>query len=432
MLSTRRQAGPRPSRAEIDPAALDLISRYGPQILGTARRYSLNPDDAEDAYQRGLEILLTKAPTTHPEELVPWLKTVVKHEAFAIRRQRERAAPVAGDENVLDREAHEYDTGEHAERYERLRLGAEALGRLKPQEVRCMLLRAEGYSYQQICELTGWTYTKVNRCLTEGRAAFLQKLHGIESGAECERLSAQLSALADGEATAADMALLRPHLRSCLSCRARLREFRAAPRRVAGLVPPAALAGGAPDGPATWLESLLGWLGERGTAVAMKAQGAAEMASAQKVAAAAASTVVLAGGGVATVSTLEPGASAEPRDHVAQRRSAPGPHAPTAGAPALPAAAPAPAAAPERQRAYRARAARGEQLRTTRQSEREAAGEVSPEAAEFDPTGNPTGPAPSPPSTPQPAPTPQAPAADGGGGTAPSPAPSGAEAEFGL
>jgi hypothetical protein len=34
-------------------------------------------EDAEDAYQRGLEILLRKAPTTRECELVPWLKTVV-------------------------------------------------------------------------------------------------------------------------------------------------------------------------------------------------------------------------------------------------------------------------------------------------------------------------------------------------------------------
>jgi DNA-directed RNA polymerase specialized sigma24 family protein len=32
------------------------------------------------------------------------------------------------------------------------------------------LLQAEGYSYAEICEMCGWTYTKVNRCLAEGRA----------------------------------------------------------------------------------------------------------------------------------------------------------------------------------------------------------------------------------------------------------------------
>ena len=58
----------RPARAEIDEAALALLARHGAQILATARRYAATPEDAEDAYQRGLEILLTKAPTTSEED----------------------------------------------------------------------------------------------------------------------------------------------------------------------------------------------------------------------------------------------------------------------------------------------------------------------------------------------------------------------------
>ena len=169
----------RPSRQAVERATLRLLARHGTTILATARRYSATPEDAEDAYQRGLEILLAKAPTTREEELVPWLKTVVKHEAFAIRRQRERAAPPTGDarpHRARGRRPHE-----RAERDERLRQGAEALGRLKPQEMRALVLRAEGYSYREIAAITGWTYTKVNRCLTEGRRAFA-RLAGIEAG----------------------------------------------------------------------------------------------------------------------------------------------------------------------------------------------------------------------------------------------------------
>jgi Sigma-70 region 2 len=68
---------PRRPRREVDQAARDLIRRRGREILATARRYAQNLDDADDAYQRGLEILLRKAPNTREEELVPWLKTVV-------------------------------------------------------------------------------------------------------------------------------------------------------------------------------------------------------------------------------------------------------------------------------------------------------------------------------------------------------------------
>ena len=68
--------------------------------MATARRFAATAEDAEDAYQRGVEILLTKAPTTAEEELVPWLRTVVKHEAWALRRQRLRGAPVTDDGEV--------------------------------------------------------------------------------------------------------------------------------------------------------------------------------------------------------------------------------------------------------------------------------------------------------------------------------------------
>ena len=246
----------RPSRREIDPVAFDLIARRGPEILASARRWSSTLEDAEDAYQRGLEILLTKAPTTAEDELVPWLKTVVKHEALAVRRQRERAAPVTDDGEPTEPASSAAATHDQAERYERLRLGAEALRRLKPQEVRCLLLRAEGHSYEQICEITGWTYTKVNRCLSEGRRAFFALVDGIETGAECERLRPLLSAMADGEAGAEELQALRPHLKTCLTCRARLREYRDAPGRVAALVPrcwsrPAPAAMG-PAGCAAW------------------------------------------------------------------------------------------------------------------------------------------------------------------------------------
>src|SRR5205823_4063817 len=186
---SRAQIDPaaRPSRAQIERAALALLSRHSAGLLATARRYSASPEDAEDAYQRGVEILLTKAPTTTEEELLPWLKTVVKHEAFAVSKASGRAVPA--DEALALQTDESAWTDQRAERYEQLRVGAEAMAGLKPHEIRCLLLKAEGLSYQEICDMTGFTYTKVNRCLTEGRRAFLKRVAGIEAGAECQRLT---------------------------------------------------------------------------------------------------------------------------------------------------------------------------------------------------------------------------------------------------
>jgi RNA polymerase sigma factor (sigma-70 family) len=324
----------RPPRADLEPVALELIRRHGADIMATARRYSANREDAEDAYQRGLEILLTKAPSTSADVLVPWLKTVVKHEAYSLHRQRERSGQATAPELL--------GTGppggaggappphEQAERLERLQIGAEALGRLKPQEIRCMLLLAEGHSYKQICEITGYSYTKVNRCLTEGRRSFLRRVERIETGAECERLAPLLSALADGEATARDMAVLRPHLRSCLSCRAALRDAREVPARVAALAPIGLLAGAHGGGGGGALRSAFEWLNERLATLALRGQEVLETASAHKLAAAAASAAALGGGGIATVevSAQHHGGGRHRPAHTAVAHRAPAPVAP--------------------------------------------------------------------------------------------------------
>ena len=296
----------RPTRDELDPAALELIRRHGPEAMATARKWAATPEDAEDAYQRGLEILLTKAPSSDADELLPWLKTVIKHEAFAMRRQRERHTPPGGTPRDLDGPS---PTSAHdqAERFERLRLGAEAMRRLKPQEVRALVLRAEGLSYQEICDETGWTYTKVNRALSEGRKAFVARLAGIQSGAECERLAPLVSTLADGEAGAEELALLRPHLRSCLACRARLRDYRDAPARAAALIPAPLVAGSLLASARDLLDGAASWISERSASLAVRWHQAAELAAAHKVAAVAASTAVLAGGGVATIATVDGG-----------------------------------------------------------------------------------------------------------------------------
>ncbi len=81
---------------------------------------------------------------------------------------------------------------------ERVERSVEALRALKPDEARALLLKAEGLSYQEIGRHFGWTYTKVNRSITEGRARFLKAFSGIEAGEACERYEDALRALAAG------------------------------------------------------------------------------------------------------------------------------------------------------------------------------------------------------------------------------------------
>jgi hypothetical protein len=175
---------------------------------------------------------------------------VVKHEALAVRRERERilSGPAAvatepGREDwVALLPADAAGPLERAERHEAIARSREALQALKPQELRALTLLAEGYSYAEIGEITGFSQTKINRSLAEGRERFRKLLSRSEDGSRCEELRPLLSALCDGEGRAEDAAGLREHLRACHSCRATLRAYRAAPGAAAALAPALPLA----------------------------------------------------------------------------------------------------------------------------------------------------------------------------------------------
>jgi RNA polymerase sigma factor (sigma-70 family) len=293
-----------------------LVGSQADSLLRVARRYSLCADDAHDAYQRGLEILMRHADRLDRERAAGWLHTVVKHEALAINRSR-RQMLGAGE---LDADAVEARTAEspedHALVADRVGRSAEALHGLKPQEVRALWLKALGYSYEQICDATGWSYTKVNRCLAEGRKSFLERYAGIESGRECERLAPALSALVDGEADAAQTVELRRHLRQCLACRAAVRGLHDASQPLTVVFPAAAAvvaSGGAEHTGSLFVrvyETVTMSLHERAANSFLRAQAIVDAVTAGKMAAAAASAAAVAGGGVAVQGALTAPATA--------------------------------------------------------------------------------------------------------------------------
>jgi RNA polymerase sigma factor (sigma-70 family) len=221
-------------------AAVELVAREDAELRQTARRYSLCEDDAEDAYQRSLEILLVKAPSDRPRELARWMRTVVKHEALAIKSYRERMLGVVEDEvgdPIARLAAGNAGPGERFERHEQVARSREALQALKPAELRSLTLLAAGYTYAEIGAITGFSQTKVNRCLAEGRERFREQLSRGEDGTRCAELGPLLSAYCDGETKPEDAAAVREHLRACAACRATMRAYRATPAAVAALAP---------------------------------------------------------------------------------------------------------------------------------------------------------------------------------------------------
>ncbi|HEV2820301.1 MAG TPA: sigma-70 family RNA polymerase sigma factor [Solirubrobacteraceae bacterium] len=307
----RRKLRSRGANGRDDDFVSDLVRRESAAMLRVAQRYSYCHDDAAEAYGRALEILLRRAHDLDPQRAGGYLKRVVKHEALAVRRERQRECP--SDTAALDRQEARDLPGpdERAAGFELVARSAEALRDLKPCEVTALWLQMQGLSYEEIAVRQSWSRTKVNRCITEGRRAFLARFAGIESGEECRRWEPVLSALADGEAGAQELTGVRPHLRNCAGCRRRLEGLFAARGPLEVVLPPvlAGTVGGQGETASHLLvrvyETLTGAVQERAAASAMKVQAAFEAAGASKITAVAASAAALAGGGAMAVDTVE-------------------------------------------------------------------------------------------------------------------------------
>ena len=223
--STRR------GRAE---AMEQFIARHGMQLLRAARRYSESAADAEDVYQSTIEVILLKAPESYDDDrLLAWALTVTRNEALMERRRNRRVVAGAFEEIAERLMDHSVDVDEQVVEGERIGHGREALERVSTNQMRCLLLRADGLNYTEISEITGFSYAKVNRCLSEGRKAFHVHVERLESGSECRRLASVLSMMADDRASDEAVADAELHLHGCVGCRATLRDYRDVPDRAA-------------------------------------------------------------------------------------------------------------------------------------------------------------------------------------------------------
>src|SRR5256885_16098379 len=128
------------SQGRAPDLVLDTLREHAASLLGTARRYSICTDDAHDAYQRAAEIFLRRAHRLDRDGALPWLRTVVKHEALAVRAARQRF--LGGGDVALDaREAREAaPPEERAAAAAGLTRPAGALQPLQPPKARALLL----------------------------------------------------------------------------------------------------------------------------------------------------------------------------------------------------------------------------------------------------------------------------------------------------
>ncbi|MGI8728328.1 MAG: RNA polymerase sigma factor [Solirubrobacterales bacterium] len=153
--------------------AAELFEDHAPALLGGARAASLCAADAEDALQRGLEVFLREGPVGTSDRPLAWLRVVIRNEAILVRKRRERLLGVDGEPRPERTESPCGHLGplQRLLDRERSKRAAGILAPLKHDQRRALALQAAGCSYAEIAAICDWTYTKVNRSISEGRAS---------------------------------------------------------------------------------------------------------------------------------------------------------------------------------------------------------------------------------------------------------------------
>ncbi len=231
--------------AEQRRAAACMAMTKAPGLIRFAARYTRSLHDAEDAYQRSMEIALRGAPVTEPRRFMAWLHTVLRNEALAVARARRREGPAA-TADVAETFAELAVDGPPldavAEWRERYRFIQDGLAGLTDAQRVCLILQSAGASYERIHEITGFSLRKVERSVLEGRASLHAWEVRLASGDVCERLLPDIDRVAGGSATGRQRRAVARHVRHCGPCRAVLRNRRESNEWLAALVPLAFLA----------------------------------------------------------------------------------------------------------------------------------------------------------------------------------------------
>ena len=179
-MATQPDSRPNADRRDRNARLLeDVLRQDEHRLRRQAHRHAQFPADEEDALQTAYMRFIEGY--SGIGEPLAWLYTTVKREAWALRRRnsRRRECSLSFDTDGFNGEFDLADAiptddpgpAERVERDELLAERLEALAGLKRDERRALWLLGLGLSYAEICEATGWTHTKVNRCVSEGRFA---------------------------------------------------------------------------------------------------------------------------------------------------------------------------------------------------------------------------------------------------------------------
>ena len=144
-------------------------------LLRIATRHAPNHADAEEAVTEAFASFIRAYDPDSEAPPLAWLTTAAKRNCWAAYRAQHLDRS-AGQETATDSEgrgfsAESIPSGDTSpeQLLERVQETRARLAELKPAERRTLSLIAAGYSYAEVGEITGFSYTKINRCAAEGR-----------------------------------------------------------------------------------------------------------------------------------------------------------------------------------------------------------------------------------------------------------------------
>jgi RNA polymerase sigma factor (sigma-70 family) len=165
------------SQPQVRRLANQIYDEKHDYLIAIARRNAHTEADAQEALQEAFVSFISHFDPGRAAPPLAWLTLTLKRQCWRQRRE-------AHLDRIVGQEA-EHGAGElgsflealsslepdPAERVIERDEGRSRLRRLKPDERTALGMLAAGLSYKEIGQLRGWTYTKVNRCIAEGRAS---------------------------------------------------------------------------------------------------------------------------------------------------------------------------------------------------------------------------------------------------------------------
>jgi RNA polymerase sigma factor (sigma-70 family) len=164
-------------QAEARELAVELYRDHRGYLLRIARSNTGSAAVAEEALQEAFISFLRSFDPGRGAPPIAWLTLTLKRECGR-RQGREKWDRRAGQEREWGEDVPGFvlesipsrATGPE-ERIAERDHAQRQLAHLKPDERTGLGLQAAGFSYKEIAARRGWTYTKTNRCVSEGRAA---------------------------------------------------------------------------------------------------------------------------------------------------------------------------------------------------------------------------------------------------------------------